>query len=414
MRIFFSVGEPSGDLHAANLIRALRAERPDLECTGYGGPKMQEAGCRLHVDLTALAVMWILRVLLNLHKFVALLNRADRYFVAERPDAVVLVDYPGFNWWIARRAKRHGIPVFYYAPPQIWAWGSWRVKKMRRFVDHVLCSLPFEETWFRERGCHATFVGHPYFDEVRSHQLDQAFLAEMQRRPGPLVTILPGSRTQEVTSNLRWFIKAAESVHARFRTARFAIAAFKPHQADYARRLVAEAGLPIEVYTGRTPELIHLAECCMACSGSVSLELLYHKKPTVILYWVTRFAFWVQGFFRKVRYITLVNLLNARELFPARIAPYDPREPEADRVLFPEYLTWEDKSAQVAGHITRWLVDDNRREGLVAELAKLKARVARGGASRTAAAYILKELGERSRFVPRPHFEPERAAVITD
>ena len=174
MRIFFSVGEPSGDLHAANLIRALRAERPDLECTGYGGPKMQEAGCRLHVDLTPLAVMSILRLLLNVHKFVALLNRADRYFAAERPDAVVLVDYPGFNWWIARRAKRHGIPVFYYAPPQIWAWGSWRVKKMRRFVDHVLCSLPFEETWFRQRGCHATFVGHPYFDEVRSRQLDQA------------------------------------------------------------------------------------------------------------------------------------------------------------------------------------------------------------------------------------------------
>jgi lipid-A-disaccharide synthase len=414
MKIFFSVGEPSGDLHAANLIRALRERSPDVECVGYGGPKMQEAGCRLHADLTALAVMWFLRVLLNLHKFVALLNRADRYFQQERPDAVVLVDYPGFNWWIARRARRHGIPVFYYAPPQIWAWGRWRVKKMRRFVDHVLCSLPFEETWFRERGCRATFVGHPYFDEVRSRQLDQKFIEQMQRRPGPLVTILPGSRTQEVTSNLRWFLKAAESVQSRVRNVRFAVAAFKPHQAEYARRLVAESGLPIEVYVGHTPELIHLAECCMACSGSVSLELLYHKKPTVILYWITRFAYWVQGFFRKVAYITLVNLLNARELFPAKVTPYDPRQPGAERVLFPEYLTWEDKSAQIAGHITRWLVDDNRREGLIAELAKLKARIARGGASRTAAAYILKELDERSRFIPRPHFEPIHTSASLD
>jgi lipid-A-disaccharide synthase len=414
MKIFFSVGEPSGDLHAANLIRALGEQRLGLECIGYGGPKMRAAGCRLHADLTALAVMWLLRVLLNIHKFVALLNRADRYFARERPDAVVLVDYPGFNWWIARRAKRHGIPVFYYAPPQIWAWGSWRVKKMRRFVDHVLCSLPFEESWFRDRGCRATFVGHPYFDEVRSRQLDQEFLEEMQSRPGPLVTILPGSRTQEVTSNLRWFLKAAESVWSRVRNVRFAIAAFKPHQAEYARRLVAESGLPIEVYVGRTPELIHLAECCMACSGSVSLELLYHKKPTVILYWVTRFAYWVQGFFRKVRYITLVNLLNARELFPARLTPYDPKEPGAERVLFPEYLTWEDKSAQIAGHITRWLVDDNRREGLVAELAKLKARVARGGASRTAAEYILAQLDCHARFVPRPHFEPAQVATTTE
>ena len=387
MTIFFSVGEPSGDLHAANLIRELQRQRPGIRCTGYGGPQMRAAGCTLHADLTALAVMWILRALLNLHTFVRLLNRADRYFARERPDAVVLVDYPGFNWWIARRAKRHGIPVFYYAPPQIWAWAGWRVKKMRRFVDHVLASLPFEEAWFRERGCRATFVGHPYFDEVRRQQLDVAFVSEMQSRGGPLVTILPGSRTQEVTSNLRWFLLAAERVRKRVPQARFAIAAFKPHQAEYARRLVAQAGLPIEVYVGRTPELIQAAVCCMACSGSVSLELLYHKKPTVILYWITRFAYWVQGFFRKARFITLVNLLTGRELFP-------------------EYLTWEDKSAAIAEHVVRWLVDDNRREELVAELAKLKARVARGGASRAGAEYVLAELDARRRFVPRPHFEP--------
>ncbi len=144
MKIFFSVGEPSADLHGANLMRAIQVRRPGVEFVGYGGPLMAAAGCDLHCDLTALAVMWFLRVLLNLHKFLDLASRADRYFRHQRPDAVVLIDYPGFNWWIAKRAKAHGIPVFYYTPPQIWAWGSWRVKKMRRFVDHVLCSLPFE------------------------------------------------------------------------------------------------------------------------------------------------------------------------------------------------------------------------------------------------------------------------------
>jgi lipid-A-disaccharide synthase len=411
MKIFFSAGDPSGDLHAANLIRALTKERPGIECVGYGGPRMRNAGCELHADLTALAVMWLARALLNLHKFVRLLNRADRYFQRERPDAVVLVDYPGFNWWIARRAKRHGIPVFYYAPPQIWAWASWRVKKMRRFVDHVLCSLPFEETWFREHGCRATFVGHPYFDDLRGQRLDEGFLKEMRNRPGRLVTILPGSRTQEVTSNLRWFLKAAESVHARLRDVRFAVAAFKPQHAEYARRLAAERDLPIEVFVGRTPELIQLAQCAMACSGSVSLELLYHKTPTVILYRVSRLAYKVQSFFRKVQYITLVNLLNAKELFPAKVSTYDPKQPGAERVLFPEYLTWEDKSLQIAGHTVRWLVDDNRREGLIAELAKLKARVARGGASQTAAKYILGELQSRAAAVPPPHFEPSRVTV---
>ena len=151
MKIFFSVGEPSGDLHGANLIRQLRRRSPQVQTVGYGGPRMQGAGCQLHEDLTALAVMWFLRALANLHIFWSLVSRADRYFRHHRPDAVVLIDYPGFNWWIARRAKAHKIPVFYYGTPQIWAWAGWRVKKMRRLVDHIMCKLPFEEAWFKAR-----------------------------------------------------------------------------------------------------------------------------------------------------------------------------------------------------------------------------------------------------------------------
>jgi lipid-A-disaccharide synthase len=407
LTIFFSVGEPSGDLHGANLIRQLQARCPGVEAVGYGGPTMAAAGCRLHADLTALAVMWFGRALLNIHKFWDLASRADRYFRHQRPDAVVLIDYPGFNWWIARRAKAHGIPVFYYTPPQIWAWAQWRVAKMRRFVDHVLCSLPFEEAWFRERGCNATFVGHPFFDEVQRLRLDEEFVAQHRAREGdspvfaetrtgtvpgangPLLTILPGSRTQEVTGNLRWFLKAAAIVREAVPDVRFAMAAFKPHQAEWARRQVAASGLPIEIHTGRTPELMAAADCCMAVSGSVSLELLYHTKPTVILYWISRTAYFVQKFFRKVKYITLVNLLTADELYPQDLTPFDPSQPDAERVLFPEYLTCEDKSAEIAEHAIEWLRDPARRAARVAQLAELKARVAHGGASARAAEYIL-------------------------
>jgi lipid-A-disaccharide synthase len=336
MRIFFSAGEPSGDMHGANLIRQLRARDPGVEAVGYGGPEMASAGCELHADLTALAVMWILRVLVNIHKFLHLVSRADRYFRHHRPDAVVLIDYPGFNWWIARRAKAHGIPVFYYAPPQIWAWATWRIKKMRRFVDHVLCSLPFEARWFSEQGCRSTFVGHPYFDEVRRQQFDQKFLEAQRQQPGRLVTLLPGSRTQEVTENLAAMLKAAERIHAAAPDTRFAIAAFKSHQARIARELVVKGELPVEIHVRRTPELIRAAECCLAVSGSVSLELLYQTKPTVILYTVGRFAYWLQGKFRRVKYITLVNLLTASELFPAKVRPYDQESPDDVKVLFPE------------------------------------------------------------------------------
>jgi lipid-A-disaccharide synthase len=402
--IFFSVGEPSGDLHGANLIRQLKSRCPNLEAVGYGGPKMAAAGCRLHTDLTALAVMWFARALANIHIFWGLLSRADRFFRHHRPDAVVMIDYPGMNWWIARRAKAHGIPVFYYTPPQIWAWAPWRVKKMRKFVDHVLCSLPFEEDWFRSRGCNATFVGHPFFDEVRRYSLDEKFIEEHRRQSGPLVVILPGSRNQEVVGNLKWFLKAAAIVKQKVPDARLAMACFKPHQAEIARNEVQAAGLPVEVCLGKTPELMSLADCAMAVSGSVSLELLYHKTPTVILYWVNRLGYFVQGFFRKVKYITLVNLLSTDELYPPDLAPYDPSQPDAEKVLFPEYLTCEDKSEQLAAHLIEWLTDPAKRAARVAQLEALKAKVAHGGASNKAADYILEVLGRCNRPVPRPHF----------
>jgi len=407
--LFFSAGEPSGDLHGANLIKQLRESCPTLEAVGFGGPQMAAAGCHLHTDLTALAVMWFGRVLLNLPKFWNLVSRADRFFRHQRPAAVVLIDYPGLNWWIARRAKAHNIPVFYYTPPQIWAWAQWRVRKMRRLVDHVLCALPFEESWFRQHGCNATFVGHPFFDDLRQRRLDADFCQQYRRLPGPLVTILPGSRTQEVLNNLPWFLKAAAIVRSQVPEVRLALAAYKPEQAQLARKQIAAAGLPVDVHVGRTAELMHLAQCCMACSGSVSLELLYYAKPAVILYWINRLAYIVQGFFRKVKYITLVNLLTADELFPDDLTPFDPSQPGAENVLFPEYLTCEDKSAQIASHITGWLTNPAQRQARVEALTRLRKQLAQDGASVRAAQYILNAISAQS--TSAKHSSGQRGAV---
>jgi lipid-A-disaccharide synthase len=367
---------------------------------------MATAGCELHADLTRLAVMWLAGAIAHLPEFWNLASRASRYFAHRRPDAVVLIDYPGFNWWIARRAHAHGIPVYYFAPPQLWAWASWRVRKMRRYVDHVLCSLPFEETWFRERGCKATFVGHPYFDEVRRQQLDETFLQQQRADGRRLVTILPGSRTQEVVRNLRWFVSTAAKVHGVLPNVRFAVASFKPRQAQLARQIIEQSQnrrLPIEVFVRRTPELIHLADCCMAVSGSVSLELLYQQKPTVILYHISRAADWVQRRMRKVKYITLVNLLAGDELFPKDISSYDPDQSGHENVLYPEYLTCEDKSLSIARHVIEWLTDEPKRQVLVDRLRGLKDKVAHDGATSTAAELILREVG-RPAPIPRPHF----------
>ncbi|MEM6330877.1 MAG: lipid-A-disaccharide synthase [Planctomycetota bacterium] len=400
MTLFFSVGEPSGDLHGANLIRELRS-RPapagGWRFVGYGGPRMAAAGAELHADLTRLAIMWFARVLLNLHKFLRLAREAEDFFRDHRPDAVVLIDYPGFNWHIARRAKKHGIPVYYYGTPQLWGWAGWRVKKMRRDVDHPLCKLPFEPEWFRRRGCEATYVGHPYFDELKSQRLDAEFVERQRRQPGPLVTILPGSRTQEVKSNLADQLRAARLVAERVPGVRFAVAGYKASQAELieerlARSGLRERGVAVEVHIGRTPELIHAARCCLAVSGSVSLELLYHAKPTAILYRISPLAFWVQKRFRRVRYITLVNLLTATELFPEHVGVYDPADPQDAHVLMPEYLTCRDRSADLAAHAVEWLTDDAAHAERVDRLTTLKARVANGGASSRAADYLMRTL----------------------
>jgi len=152
MRIFLSAGEPSGDLHGSHLARALRQAHPGVDCVGFGGERMEAAGCRLLYPLCRHALMGFVRVFAHLAALARLLRQADAFFEEQRPDAVVLIDFPGFHWWLARRAKAHGIPVFYFVPPQLWAWAGWRVKKVKRTVDLWLCSLPFEPTWSRARG----------------------------------------------------------------------------------------------------------------------------------------------------------------------------------------------------------------------------------------------------------------------
>jgi lipid-A-disaccharide synthase len=406
MKLFFSVGEPSGDVHGANLIRELRGLHPDCECVGYGGPRMAAAGCQLHADLTQFAVMWFWRVLLQLNCFWQLISRADRYFRHARPDAVVLIDYPGFNWWIARRAKAHGIPVFYYGVPQMWAWAGWRVGKMRRLVDHVLCKLPFEAEWYAARHCRATYVGHPYFDEMAQQVLDANFVRQQRQRSAPLVTILPGSRSQEVEANLGAFLRTAERIHASLPETRFAIAAYNSRQAELARQALNDRSLPIDIYVGRTAELIHCATVCLACSGSVSLELLYHTKPTVIHYRISPLAYFVQRFFRRVRFITLVNLLASDDRYCTRGESYDP---DRDRVPFPEYLTSEDRTDEMASDLLRWLREPEQCAATVAQLASLKSKFARSGATRRAAQYVSAHLPN---WQPhhRTHYCPPRAA----
>lgn len=391
MRVFLSAGEPSGDHHAALLVRALRARRPDVECVGLGGPQMAGEGVALVADLTRLAVMWLVRVILNIHRFVDLARRAERSFLDARPDICVLVDFPGFHWWLAWRAKRHGIPVVFYCPPQVWAWASWRVRKMRRLVDHVLSPLPFEHDWFTSHGLASTLVGHPFFDE-----LHPATPAVRPAAAPPLVLLLPGSRGQEIEGVLGTLLRAAAGIRGRVPGARFAIGALHDRHArriEEALRSSDEAsGLGIEVHAGRTRDLIGTATAAIACSGSVSLELLAARVPTVIVYRISGPAYVAQSWLRHARFITLVNLLACREpIGPVRPVILPPAAvPLADpEAVYPEYLAVQDPADRVAGHVVEWLLDPAARAAAVGRIDAVAREVARPGSAARAADALL-------------------------
>ncbi len=392
MRIFFSVGEPSGDLHGANLIADLRKLNPGIESVGFGGPRMKQAGCQALFDLTTLAVMGLWNVLLNLRRFVRLLATADRYLSENHVDAVVLIDYPGFNWSIARRAKRRGIPVFYYGPPQMWAWAPWRVRKLKRLVDHVLCKLPFEEAWFRRRGVTASWVGHPYFDELVRYQANEQFMRDYDDPSNRLLVLLPGSRTQEVTGNLPWLLEAARRVLETHPDTAVAVACFSEAHARLARELCRERQLPFDVMSGRTPELVGLSTACMACSGSVSLELLYHRKPTVIVYRVGLVTQWLSRLVLRTPFITLVNLLATDGIDRAGGSRYDPDSRERTDVPFPEYLTCRDCSPNLAGWVNEWFDDGQALSDRRLQLDALARQFAVTGGSERAAQIILERV----------------------
>ena len=388
MNIFFSVGEPSGDLHGANLVRHLA--RSGATTCGFGGPRMAAAGCDIHYDLTQLATMFLDGLAANLSTFLSLRSRAEFYFRKHRPDAVVLIDYPGFNWWVASAARRQSIPVIHYGLPQAWAWRSGRVRKLRRLTNLALCKLPFEAEWFGQRGCPALYAGHPYFDELHERTIDRDFIERQYSRDDLLLTLLPGSRDREVELNLPDLLNTARRLQARNPKLKVGVASFNDRQSDRARREIKAAGLEFEVHTGRTAELIDRATCCLACSGSVSLELLYHQVPSVILYRVSQLKKFLGQLVLRSRFITLPNLMAVDDIRRTRWRLADPNIPEdLSEMLIPEFLATSDCSEPMANILQGWLESPRAHQQQVERLGQLRNQVAQPGASQRAANWVV-------------------------
>jgi len=380
MELFFSVGEPSGDQHAAHLIQELKSRSPGVKCTGFGGTEMEAAGCQTLFRLTDLAVMGFLRVVPMLLKFYRLMKQAEAYFEKHKPDAVVLVDFPGFNWWIARKAKAAGIPVFYYLPPQLWAWMPWRIKRVQKFVDHVLSGLEFETDWYRQHGVDAEFVGHPFFDEVADHPLDESFVTQWTDRLIKTVAVLPGSRGHEVTKNFPIMVEVMQRLSAEHSDVRFLVACYREKQKEFCEAQLEQSGtkLPVEFFVGKTSEIIEVADCAFMVSGSVSLEMLARETPAVVFYRLGRPEYLLARMLVTCKYMTIPNLM-------------------VDRAMFPEFHSTGNPSkliGQLTEELQAWLGDSENLASVQAELKSLKSTVAKTGATARTAEAILSRLGD--------------------
>lgn len=384
MHVFFSVGEPSGDQHGAALMRALRRRHPQARFSGFGGPLMETAGLESLHQLTELAVMGVLAVLPLLWTFFKLVRQAGRHIERHRPDAVVLIDFPGFNWWIARKAKRAGVPVFYYMPPQLWAWAPWRIRKVHKFVDHVLAALPFEAEWYAARGVSVEYVGHPFFDEVAAHPLDAAF-CDLLRAESRLddrecvVGLLPGSRNQEVRRNFPVMLRVARMLHERHPGLRFPVACYKESQRARCHELLAQHApdLPVDLYVGRTSEIIAAADCCLMVSGSVSLELLARGTPAVVLYRGSPLTYVLVRLLVTCRYMTLPNLIAGRAVMPE----------------FPFVGHVAEHSLRMADLLDGWISDRDTLAAARQVLTRMRNQIVSTGGVERAAAAIEQRLG---------------------
>jgi lipid-A-disaccharide synthase len=370
-----SCAEASGDLYAGALARELSALDPSVAITGFGGPHLAAAGGTLIADYRGLAVTGITEAIPKIPQFL----RTRRQLVAvareRRPDALVVIDSPDFNFWLARAVRSLGVPVVYYISPQIWAWRRGRLKSIRGFADRVLVIFPFEERIYRDAGVPVEFVGHPLVDLIATSAPRGAFLAGLGLAAGvPTVALLPGSRANEVARILPDLATAAVRIREQIPAAQFVVAR-APHLDD--RLFAAARALPgSALVEGDTDTVLASADVALTASGTATVQAALHDTPMVIVYRTSALTYQMGRRLVSVDAIGMVNLIAGEKIVPELIQ--DAFTPDA-----------------VAREAVSILTDRARAARIRQGLAQVRARLGGTGASRRAAAAILNVVKER-------------------
>jgi lipid-A-disaccharide synthase len=318
-KILIVAGEASGDTHAAHLVRELNKIRPGLSFYGLGGPEMKAAGVDLTFDMTGLAVVGFFEILKNYSRFKSIFDDILKKTREERPDAAILVDYPGFNLRLTRELKKMGIKVIYFISPQVWAWGGKRITFIRKTIDLMLVLFKFEETLYTDGKFNVKFVGHPLLDIVKPSMEKEKILAAVGFRQGRrTIALLPGSREREVSNHLKPMLEAASLIYKRFNDTQFFICRPASLRREFFKEIIDKVKIdfPYKVLDNQTYEGIHASDLVIVASGTATLETAILNKPMIIVYKVSLATWLLAKMLIKIPSIGLVNVVAGQRIVP--------------------------------------------------------------------------------------------------
>ncbi|MHC1776267.1 MAG: lipid-A-disaccharide synthase [Lentimicrobium sp.] len=366
MKYYIIAGEASGDLHASNLIREIKKSDPASEFRCWGGDLMQEQGAVLVKHYRDLAFMGFLEVILNLRKILGNLAFCKQDILRFKPDAVILIDYPGFNLRIASFLHDNKIPVIYYISPQVWAWKQSRVKTIRKVVDKMIVILPFEKDFYARHGIEVSFAGHPLLDALDA-KTSGPVLPLFGKR---LVALLPGSRRQEI----RTILPVMLSVVKDFPEIAFAVAGVPSLGEDFYKKLMPGSEIPVVM--SKTYDLLGQASAALVTSGTATLETALIGTPEVVCYKGGVISYLIARQVIKVKFISLVNLIM-------------------DRLVVKELIQKELNRQNLKAELELLLNDTYHRRAIVRDFNELRVKLGGSGASAKAAAEIIDFLNKR-------------------
>lgn len=375
MRYYLVAGEASGDLHGANLMKALKAEDGAAEFRYYGGNKMKAVGGVLDKHYSEMAFMGFTEVLLNLRTIFKNIKACKAAIMAYRPDVLILIDFPGFNLKIAEFAKANGIMVCYYISPKVWAWNQKRVLKIKRVVDKMFCILPFEVDFYREWGMEVDYVGNPLLDEIAQFRPDPEFRKKYGLEK-ELIALLPGSRRQEIERLLPDML----SVTAQFPDHHFVVAAAPSFDEAYYRQFIKTEN--VTLVFAQTYNLLQVAKAAIVASGTATLETALFHVPQVVVYRGGAISVAIARALVNIRFISLVNLIM-------------------DRAVVTELIQNDCNTGNITVTLKN-ILHGPVREKMLDDYRELSAKMGTAGASQRTATLILNSMNSAGRMTDMP------------